>query len=84
MLLLLTDELELSNGEGDQITHLVWNFDVLNRLRTIHVALTASILIGEPAVHYCPVWVILVLIHNILHVFLVIHWAAEWIEVWTR
>lgn len=74
---------ELVNRDGNDVTHLVRDLNELDGLWAIHVALWASIVIRESALHPSPIRVVVHVIHHTLHVFLVINRATERIQVGT-
>jgi hypothetical protein len=74
---------ELIYWDGNDVTHLVRDLNELDGLWAIHVALRASIVIRESALHPSPIRVVVHVIHHTLHVFLVINRATERIQVGT-
>ena len=65
--------------DGYNITHFIRDLNELDRLRTVHVVLWASIVVEKSTFHPSPIRVVVQVIHNTLHVFLVIYRASKWI-----
>ena len=74
---------ELIYWDSNDVTHFIRDFNELDGLWTIHVALWASIVVRKSTFHSSPIRIVVQVIHHTLHVFLVIYWATERIQVGT-